>query len=324
MIERICQNPECGKHFIAQPWRVKRGLAKFCSVSCSLKVIKKGKPFSDEHKHKISEALKGKVMPMKQRRLMSQLNKLGIIGMLGKHHTEEAKMKSAEAQKGKFIPLITRERMSIAQKLKAPISEDAREKLSRAGIRRYSNPLARQEQSRIMKQVMSKPEIRKKLAKASKERCQSPDFRRRQSNIVMRLWQNPEFVATMMKARNVKPTKPEEQMEAILKKYFPEFEYNGDGRLGITLGGLTPDFVNVNGKKDLIEVFGDYYHSPEVLGDRWKGSELGKVMVYNSLGWRCLVIRQHELNELSEGEIVAKIKTFHRRKYERSSTISRF
>lgn len=128
------------------------------------------------------------------------------------------------------------------------------------------------------------------------------------------LWQDPEFVKRMMEARNTKPSKPEKQLGIILNKHFPEFKYNGDSRLGITLGGLTPDFVNIDGKKDLIEVFGDYYHSPEVIGDSWRRSELGKVMVYNSLGWKCLVIWEHELRELTEEQLVDKIRTFFRGK----------
>lgn len=111
-----------------------------------------------------------------------------------------------------------------------------------------------------------------------------------------------------MKARGVRPTKPELEMEHILNNHFPEFEYNGDGRLGVTLGRQTPDFVNINGRKDLIEVFGDYYHSPKVLGDRWQGSELGKIAIYNSLGWRCLIIWEHELQD--EQKVINKISQF--------------
>ncbi|GAI66057.1 unnamed protein product, partial [marine sediment metagenome] len=83
---------------------------------------------------------------------------------------------------------------------------------------------------------------------------------------------------------------------------------NGDGRLGVTLGGQTPDFVNIDGRKDLIEVFGDYYHSPEVLKARWQGSELGKIMIYNSLGWKCLIIWASELTD--EQAVISKIKRF--------------
>ncbi len=131
------------------------------------------------------------------------------------------------------------------------------------------------------------------------------------------LWQDSEFVKKMMVAFHKKPTKPEKQLETILNKHFPQYQYNGDGRLGIMIGGLTPDFPNVNGKKDLIEVFGDYYHSPEVLGDRWQGGELGKIMVYNSLGWRCLVIWEHELRELTEGQIIDKVRVFQGNKAKR-------
>jgi len=130
-------------------------------------------------------------------------------------------------------------------------------------------------------------------------------------------WANPEYrnkrALAIKRGQSIRPTSPEKQLIGLLATHFPQFKYNGDGRLGVTLGGLTPDFVNINGKKDLIEVFGDYYHSPEFLGNKWKGSELGRIMVYNSLGYRCLVIWEHELKGLAEKQIVNKIKEFSRR-----------
>lgn len=108
------------------------------------------------------------------------------------------------------------------------------------------------------------------------------------------------------------PTEPEKHLEAILAEDFPQFEYNGDGRLGITIGNFIPDFVNTNGKKQLIELFGDYYHSPEVIRDRWQRSELGRIMAYNSLGYCCLVIWEHELKD--KQAVVAKVKQFMKHK----------
>jgi len=113
----------------------------------------------------------------------------------------------------------------------------------------------------------------------------------------------------MVKSWARQPTKPERHLEVLLQKHFPQFEYNGDGRLGITLGGLTPDFVNLNGRKEVIEMFGDHYHSSATLGGRWKGSELGKIMVYNSIGYRCLVIWESEL-EHDEETVVNKVRRF--------------
>lgn len=40
MVERICQNPSCGKMFEALAKEVKRGNAKYCSRSCSSRMLR--------------------------------------------------------------------------------------------------------------------------------------------------------------------------------------------------------------------------------------------------------------------------------------------
>lgn len=134
------------------------------------------------------------------------------------------------------------------------------------------------------------------------------DAKRRIKSTNIANWQDPDFVKRMVKSWARRPTNPEKQLEDILNKYFPQFKYNGDNRLGVVLGGLIPDFINVNGRKEVIELFGDFYHAPETIGYRWRGSELGKTMAYNSLGFRCLVIWEHELD--NESEVVEKIRQF--------------
>lgn len=136
------------------------------------------------------------------------------------------------------------------------------------------------------------------------------DFGQKQSRIRKKQWKDPEWVAKTMAGINRKPTIPENKLIEICNKYFPEFRYNGDFSQGVTLNGLIPDFINCNGRKQVIEVFGDYWHSPEVIGDNWQSGELGKIMAYNSLGFHCLVIWEHELNELPEEQIVKKIRKF--------------
>lgn len=126
------------------------------------------------------------------------------------------------------------------------------------------------------------------------------------SKIMKQKLEDPEFMKKLLKSLHIRPTKPELQLQAILDKHFPQFRYNGDFSLGITLGGLTPDFVNVNGKKEIIEVYGNYWHSRE--GVSWHQTELGRIMAYNSLGYRCLVIWEGELKSLTEEELVMKIE----------------
>lgn len=109
-------------------------------------------------------------------------------------------------------------------------------------------------------------------------------------------------------ARKKAPTGPEQIIINLAQKYFPELKYNGHGELGVVLKGLVPDFVNVNGKKQVIEVFGDYYHN---LPNRsWKASELGRRMAYNSLGYRCLVLWENEIKAKPEQELVETIRKF--------------
>lgn len=131
----------------------------------------------------------------------------------------------------------------------------------------------------------------------------------------IKLWKNQDYrtkiVTSIVKSQHRKPNVPERKLQDILDKHFPnEWKYTGDGTLIIE--GFNPDFANVNGKKKLIEVFGDYWHSSRVA-QSWHKSELGRMMAYSSLGYDCLVIWECEINSLSEREIASKIKKFSRK-----------
>lgn len=52
-----------------------------------------------------------------------------------------------------------------------------------------------------------------------------------------------------------------------------------------------PDFVNVNGQKKILEVFGDYWHNLEGRVEKDKK----KIKIYKKYGYDCLVIWEHEL-----------------------------
>lgn len=98
------------------------------------------------------------------------------------------------------------------------------------------------------------------------------------------------------------PNKQELKLQAILDSYFPsEWKFVGDGQ--VIIGGLCPDFTNINGKKCLIELFGDYWHSKI---ESWTRTELGRIMCYNSYGYKCLVIWEHELKD--EKALVERLK----------------
>lgn len=233
--------------------------------------------------------------------------------MLGKHHTEEAKAKNRAAHLGKCLSEEHKAKIGAASK--AQWQDPAfRTKMAQRRKEMWQRPGFVARMSQIHTELWQEPEFRAMMSVANtesaKERWQDPEYRQRQIEAQLKSWQDLEIAARRFAGANRKPNKPEQRLIDIFSKSLPQFKYNGDFSLGVMLGGLTPDFVNVDGRKEVIEFFGDYYHSPEVTGDDWRRSELGKVMIYNSLGWKCLVIWEHELNQLSDSAVVKKANSF--------------
>jgi len=74
-------------------------------------------------------------------------------------------------------------------------------------------------------------------------------------------------------------------MQKFLNKHFPnEWKYVGDGEFW--LGRRNPDFMNINGEKKLIEVFGDYWHKGEDGKERKR--------YFAQYGFKTLIIWEHE------------------------------
>ena len=118
--------------------------------------------------------------------------------------------------------------------------------------------------------------------------------------ISRRLWKEEEYQKKVAKALVLKPNKPETALLKLLKELFPgEYEFVGDFKFW--LDGRNPDFMNVNGKKKLIELFGDYWHRNDDPKDRIKH--------YKKFGFDTLVIWECELN--NKNKLSNKLKKFH-------------
>jgi len=121
----------------------------------------------------------------------------------------------------------------------------------------------------------------------------------------LRRWNNPEErekwlkalkiggtikgIQASLRAQKRRPTKPERQIMEIISELNLPFSYTGNGKLIIER--YNPDFTDQEQRK-IIEVFGDYWHSPK--------DEEKKRKVYNRNGYSLLVIWQHELSNLEE------------------------
>lgn len=104
----------------------------------------------------------------------------------------------------------------------------------------------------------------------------------------------PEFVAKVLKSLQKRPTSIEKRFIDIIQKHSLPFEYVGNGRR--IIGSRCPDFVHSQNPKKVIEVFGTYFHSPEVNKKVHPSRTYsGTTQYYSQHGVDCLIFWDHEL-----------------------------
>ena len=109
------------------------------------------------------------------------------------------------------------------------------------------------------------------------------------------------------KACSNKQTEPEFQLQTLLDQHFPgQWKYVGDGQ--VIIGYRNPDFINCNGQKALIEMFGDYWHGSEVTSNSREDEEWQRIDRFSQYGFRTLVIWEHELREPEK--VIQKTRVF--------------
>jgi transposase-like protein len=114
---------------------------------------------------------------------------------------------------------------------------------------------------------------------------------------------NPESVKALMKKLGIRPNKSEEKLATLLDNNFPgEWRYVGNGE--VIIGGKCPDFINVNGKKKLIELFGAPWHDIFDVARR--------VEHFKQFGFDTLIIWTEELKD--ESRLKSKIIKFCKRR----------
>lgn len=85
-----------------------------------------------------------------------------------------------------------------------------------------------------------------------------------------------------------KPNKWERQLDTLLQDNFPgEWKFVGDGSLIIER--KNPDFVNINGKKQIIELWGNYWHKGDDPQER--------IGFFKKYGYRTLILWGSELRK---------------------------
>jgi len=99
-----------------------------------------------------------------------------------------------------------------------------------------------------------------------------------------------------------KPNKPEKLLNKLLQEILAnEYKINVRGDIMI-LGGKVPDFVNINGQKKIIELYGDYWHSDKIIKKSgcYEDTEKGRIKYFKKYGYKTLIVWEHELKNLNK------------------------
>jgi hypothetical protein len=239
-------------------------------------MLPQGYKFSEEVKRKISEKSKLKWADPEYRRkiLSTSLFKRGDENIARR---SDVRQKISAALKGK-------NRGKIPWNKGLTKEVDARIKVTKGFKGRHHSEETKRKISESVKKTYMSEEMRKRISEGMSE-----EGRKRLSELLKKRLKKDEFVRRVFQAMHIRPTKLEKRIMEFLEQILPnEYVYVGDG--SFILGGRCPDFLNKNGKKKVIEVFGDYWHRNDNPEER--------KAIFRKYGFDCLVIWEHELNNM--------------------------
>lgn len=104
-----------------------------------------------------------------------------------------------------------------------------------------------------------------------------------------------------------KINKPESLLNNLLNICLDrEYKFIGDGK--VIIDGFNPDFINTNGQKKIIELYGDYWHNRKEVKERDKR----RIKSYKKYGYKTLIFWEYELKEPEH--VIAKVIEFNTRR----------
>ena len=281
----------------------------FCKCGCGGRVTNPNNEYINGHNKSFQD--KHHTEESKQKNRESNLGKPSAFK--GKHHTDEAKQKIRETHLGKkhteghnqkIGKSVTGEKNGMYGKYH---SIETKQKLSsnHANVSGESNPMYGRTgvDAPMYGMTGEKAPMYGKEAWCKGKTKDDNETLKIISEKQLKNWQDPKFIKMMVDSwYRSGQTRPEKEIDSIVQLLIPkEYKFNGNFELGITIGGKIPDFVNINGKKKAIDVFGDWCHrndDPQI-----------RIDLFKKYGWDLLVIWEHELKD--RDAVIQKIVKFH-------------
>ena len=244
-----------------------------------------GHPVYEETRKKISDGLKGKGHPQ-----TSETRARISRTLTGRTLTPNQKRLIGLAHKGLKLNISkeVKERMRELARNRT-ISDETREKLRVIMLDRWQDPEYAEHISRICSETAVALYSDLEFKTRHKEGCNTPEYRQKASENYKKNWNNLEYRSKIMSKSF--PNKPEKVLLSILDIEFPnEWIYVGNGT--IIIGGKCPDFANVNGKKAVIELYGEHWHTTEDANIR--------IRHFEKFGYNCLIVWSEELKDIEK------------------------
>lgn len=148
---------------------------------------------------------------------------------------------------------------------------------------------------------------RKNISKACFGKRDSDSTRKKKRAASKKYWEeaSPEkkkahLKKTAISCGTVRPNRAEQHIQSLLDGLFPnQYKYVGDG--DVWFGRKNPDFININGQKKIIELFGEHWHKAEDVKNR--------TTHFAKFGYDCCVIWSKEIKDTCS--LSAKLCEFH-------------
>lgn len=221
-----------------------------------------------------------------------------------------ARARASASQKKRRMSLAARRHLSRVAKAnykklqavynKSKRSAYKRAKASEVAKRYWADPVWKARQISLMR-ASRKPlsaKTKQRISAKLKGRKKAPRSLEHRRNIAV-AHANPitkarcAAAAAMARTRQARPNRAELSLWALLRRYFPR-RFRLNLKNGLIIGNKVPDFVCASAKL-VVELFGDYWHGPLIVGHSKAEEEKRRIKHFADHGYRTVVVWEHQL-----------------------------